>query len=58
MAQTITSKISTNLIEGEREATTYKILSNLVQDKQNIDVLLQSGLLAAIQKDISVSKGT
>lgn len=58
MGRIITSKISSNLIDGERDHIVYKIISNLVQDKENIDMLLQSGLLAAIRADITASKGT
>jgi hypothetical protein len=58
MAHTITTKISTSLIEGEREPIIYKILSSLVQEKENVDVLIQSGLLTAIRSDIATNKGS
>lgn len=57
MAKTITSKVSTNLLDGEREPITYRIVLNLAQDRQNIDMLLQSGLLNAIRTDILAGKG-
>lgn len=53
----ITAKIGTNLLESEKDLASYKVINNLCQFKENVDVLLSSGLLQLVRRNISVADG-